>query len=134
MPGHATMEMNISVDEENIDQYLVMITYDVGNRINFNIGYSGDNFEIDPEFDFEIENVSTSMSIFKSFIKNTSPQEINSTFDELCWTITKQVVYKMKMNSEFMTSIHGGQLVWTPNRTSYGYTFKQNKGNGKEIG
>jgi len=125
MPGHATMELNISVDEENIDQYLVLITYDVGSKINFNIGYTGDNFEIEPEFDFGIENVSTHMSIFKSFIKNTGREEIKSAFDELCWTITKQVVYKMKMNSAFMTSIHGGQPVWTPNRTSYGYTFKR---------
>jgi hypothetical protein len=31
----------------------------------------------------------------------------------------------MKMNSAFMTSIHGGQPVWTPNRSSYGYTFKR---------
>ena len=125
MPGHATMELNISVDEENIDQYLVLITYDVGSKINFNIGYSGDNFEIEPEFDFGIENVSTYMSVFSSFIKNTSPEEIKSMFNELCWTITKQVVYRMKNNSEFMSSIHGGNAVWTPNRSSYGFTFKR---------
>jgi hypothetical protein len=119
------MELNISVDEENIDQYLVLITYDVGSKINFNIGYSGDNFEIEPEFDFGIENVSTYMSVFSSFIKNTSPEEIKSMFNELCWTITKQVVYRMKNNSEFMSSIHGGNAVWTPNRSSYGFTFKR---------
>jgi hypothetical protein len=119
------MELNISVDEENIDQYLVLITYDVGSKINFNIGYSGDNFEIEPEFDFGIENVSTYMSVFSSFIKNTSPEEIKSMFNELCWTITKQVVYRMKNNSEFMSSIHGGNAVWTPNRGSYGFTFKR---------
>jgi hypothetical protein len=44
MPGHATMELNISVDGENIDQYLVMITYEVGDRVTFNIGFTGDNF------------------------------------------------------------------------------------------
>ena len=125
MPGHATMELNISVDGENIDQYLVMITYDVGNKINFNIGYSGDNFEIEPEFDFGIENVSTHMSVFSSFIKNTSPFRIKSMFNELCWTITKQVIYRMKSNSEFMSSIYGGNAVWTPNRSSYGFTFKR---------
>jgi hypothetical protein len=32
-----------------------------------------------------------------------------------------------------MTSIHGGQPVWTPNRSSYGYTFKQNKGMVKKL-
>jgi hypothetical protein len=125
MPGHATMELNISVDEENIDQYLVLITYDVGSKINFNIGYSGDNFEIEPEFDFGIENVSTHFQIPVGFLTNPSYENIKSFFYELCWTITKQVVYRMKNNSEFMSSIHGGNAVWTPNRSSYGYTFKR---------
>jgi hypothetical protein len=125
MPGHATMELNISVDEENIDQYLVMITFDIGNKINFNIGYSGDNFEIEPEFDFGIENVSTHFQIPIGFLNNPSDENVKSFFNELCWTITKQVVYRMKSNSEFMTSIHGGNAVWTPNRSSYGFTFKR---------
>jgi hypothetical protein len=125
MPGHATMELNISVDEENIDQYLVMITYDVGNKINFNIGYSDNNFEIEPEFDFGIENVSTHFQIPVGFLTNPSNENIKSFFNELCWTITKQVVYRMKNNSEFMSSIHGGNAVWTPNRSSYGFTFKR---------
>jgi len=125
MPGHATMELNISVDEENIDQYLVMITYDVGNKINFDIGYSGDNFEIEPEFDFGVENVSTRFQIPVGFLTNPSNENIKSFFNELCWTISKQIVYRMKYNSEFMSSIHGGNAVWLPNRMSYGYTFKR---------
>ena len=131
MPGHAIMEMNISVDGKIIDQYLVMITYEIGDKIIFNIGYSGDDFEIEPEFDFGIENVSTSMSIFKPFIKNATPEEIKSTFDELCWTISRQVIYRMKSNSEFLSSIHGGQSVWNPNVR--GYRFKQNKGLIKKL-
>jgi hypothetical protein len=133
MPRHATMELNISVDEENIDQYLVMITYNVGDRVFFNIGYSGDNFEIEPEFDFGIENVSTHFQIPVGFLNNPSDENIKSFFNELCWTITKQVVYKMKSNSEFMSSIHGGNAVWTPNRSSYGFTFKENKGMVKKL-
>ena len=125
MPGHATMEMNISVDEENIDQYLVMITYDVGNKINFDIGYSGDNFEIEPEFDFDIENVSTHFQISIGFLNNPSDENIESFFNELCWTISKQIIYRMKNNSKFMSSIHAGNAVWTPNRSSYGFTFKR---------
>jgi len=126
MPGHATIEMNISVDEENIDQYLVMITYSVNdNRLVFNIGYSGDNFEIDPEFDFGIENVSTWFQISPQYINDSDDKTVKAIFDELCTTITKQVAYKMKLNPEFMSSIHGGNAVWTPNRSSYGYTFKR---------
>jgi hypothetical protein len=125
MPGHATMEMNISVDEENIDQYLVMITYDVGDNILFNIGYSGDNFEIEPEFDFDIENVSTHLKAGLSYLNKLDKETIKKVFDELCWTISKQVIYRMKSNSKFMSSINGGNAVWNPNRSSYGFTFKR---------
>ena len=125
MPGHATMELNISVDEENIDQYLVMITYNVGDRVFFNVEYSGDNFEIEPEFDFDIENVSTHFQIPIGFLNNPSDENIKSFFIDLCWTISKQIIYRMKSNSEFMSSIHGGNAVWTPNRSSYGFTFKR---------
>ena len=125
MPGHATMEMNISVDEENIDQYLVMITYDVGDNIFFNIGYSGDNFEIEPEFDFDIENISTHLNAGLGYLNNSDEETIKKVFDELCWTISKQVIYRMKSNSEFMSSINGGNAVWNPNRSSYGFTFKR---------
>ena len=125
MPGHATMEMNISVDEENIDQYLVMITFDIKDKIFFNIGYSGDNFEIEPEFDFGIENVSTHLNAGLDYLDKSDKETIKKVFDELCWTISKQVIYRMKSNSEFMSSIHGGNAIWTPNRSSYGFTFKR---------
>ena len=124
MPGHATMEMNISVDGENIDQYLVMITYDIGDRVTFNIGFTGDNFDIEPEFDFNIENLTVQTSFWKSFIKNARSMDIKDSFDEICWSISSKVVNKMKQNNEFMTSIRGGKS-WEPNRRSYGYTFKR---------
>ena len=39
MPNHATIELNISVDEDNIDQYLVMITYDFRKMKNIYNAY-----------------------------------------------------------------------------------------------
>ena len=32
-----------------------------------------------------------------------------------------------------MSKIHGGKSVWSPNRSSYGYTFKENKGMVKKL-
>jgi hypothetical protein len=132
MPGHATMELNISVDEENVDQYLVMITYDIGSKVRFTIGYSA-NDEIEPEFDFDIENVSTHFQIPVESLSNTTREYTKSIFDELCWTISKQIVYKMLTNNQFMSSVNGGNVVWRPNRLNYGFTFKQNKGMIKKL-
>ena len=131
MPGHATMEMNISVDGKIIDQYLVMITYGIGDKIIFNIGYSGDDFEIEPEFDFGIENASTQYQIPIGALNSLSDENVKAFFIELCWAISKPVVYRMKSNSEFLSSIHGGQSVWNPNVR--GYRFKQNKGLIKKL-
>jgi hypothetical protein len=143
MPNHATIELNISVDEDNIDQYLVMITYDVrkmeniynGNDILFTIGYSGDDFEIKPEFDFGIENVTNKVQIYISNFHYFDNKTINNTFDEICRRIESQVINKMKENDEFMLSITDGKgkTVWTPNRSSYGFTFKRNSGLIKKL-
>lgn len=132
MPGHAMMELNISVDEENIDQYHVMITYEIKNAVYFDIGYSGDNFEIEPEFDFDLENVSTSWRLATGFLNKLDPGIIKRVFDELCYQIEKQVVYRMKSTPEFMSSIHGGP-VWNPDRFNYGYTFQKNAGMVKKL-
>jgi len=143
MPNHATIELNISVDEDNIDQYLVMITYDIrkmeniynGNDILFTIGYSGDDFEIKPEFDFGIENVTNKLQIYISNFHYFDNKTINNTFDEICRRIESQVINKMKENDEFMLSITDGKgkTVWTPNRSSYGFTFKRNSGLIKKL-
>jgi hypothetical protein len=143
MPNHATIELNISVDEDNIDQYLVMITYDVrkmeniynGNDILFTIGYSGDDFEIKPEFDFGIENVTNKVQIYISNFHYFDNKTINNTFDEICRRIESQVINKMKENDEFMLSITDGKgkTVWIPNRSSYGFTFKRNSGLIKKL-
>ena len=143
MPNHATIELNISVDEDNIDQYLVMITYDVrkmeniynGNDTLFTIGYSGDDFEIKPEFDFGIENLTNKVQIYIPNFHYFDDKTIIGTFHEICRKIESQVINKMKENDEFMLSITDGKgkTVWTPNRSSYGFTFKRNSGLIKKL-
>ena len=132
MPGHAMMELNISVDEENIDQYNLMITYEIRDKIYFNIGYSGDDFEIEPEFGFCLEDVSSHWTLSLDFLNKTNHDVIKRVFNELLYNVSPQVIYKMRNNPEFMSSIHGG-TVWTPNRINYGYTFKENKGLVKKL-
>ena len=110
-----------------------MIIYSVGStKVNFDIGYSENN-AVKPEFDFGLENVSTRLDIPIRNLDETNETNIQRIFNELCWVIDKQVVYRMLNNSEFMPSIHGTGAVWRPNRMSYGYTFKQNKGMIKKL-
>jgi len=130
-PNNAIIELNISVDGENIDSYIVRINYEVKDRVLYNITYSNDYFE--PEFNFGLSRVSTKFTTPSDLIVKPTELIIKTVFDELCYNIEKQVVYKMLTNNEFMSSIHGSGAVWRPNKTSYGYTFKQNKGLVKKL-
>ena len=62
--------------------------------------------------------------------RNNPGQDVFHTF---CEDIKKWVIYSLKNNTEFMSKIHGGKSVWSPNRSSYGYTFKENKGMVKKL-
>ena len=130
-PNNAIIELNISVDGENIDAYIVRINYEVKDRVLYNITYSPDYFE--PEFNFGLGKVSTKFTTPSDLIIKPTELIIKTVFDELCYNIEKQVVYKMLTNNEFMSSIHGTGAVWRPNKMSYGYTFKQNKGLVKKL-
>ena len=130
-PNNAIIELNISVDGENIDSYIVRINYEVKDRVLYNITYSPDYFE--PEFNFGLGKVSTKFTTPSDLIMKPTQLVIKTVFDELCYNIEKQVVYKMLTNNEFMSSIHGTGAVWRPNKMSYGYTFKQNKGLVKKL-
>lgn len=132
MPGHAMMELNISVDEDDVDKYKIMIFYEIENKIFFHISYTSDDTDIEPQFDLGIENVSIDWSLSKAFLHRTSDDSIERVFDELCNTIAKQVLFRMKSTPEFMSFIHGGP-VWNPNRFNYGYTFDKNAGMVKKL-
>jgi hypothetical protein len=106
-----------------------------GNDILFTIGYSGDDFEIKPEFDFGIENLTNKVQIYIPNFHYFDDKTIIGTFHEICRKIESQVINKMKENDEFMLSITDGKgkTVWTPNRSSYGFTFKRNSGLIKKL-
>jgi hypothetical protein len=132
MPGHAMMTMNISVDGENIDQYYVMIVCVVENLVEFKIGFSGDDFEVEPEFDFKIEGLSINQVYGLSKFDFTTDKNTQELFDDLCNAILSRVINKMKDNDAFMKYINDGEALWYPNR-NYGFTFKENKGLVKKL-
>jgi hypothetical protein len=137
MPNNAIMMMRILLDGETIDQYEVMITYQISDKIYFDIGYAYDDFDIfdviETKFNFNLEDEVTQFQLPLNDITTSDNGKIEIIFNNMCSKITNQVVNSMKKNDEFMSSIHGGSSVWNPNRMSYGYTFKQNKGLIKKL-
>jgi hypothetical protein len=130
MPGHATMQLNISVNGENISQYLVMMIYEVEEMVRFIIDFEDINFEDDSDFIFDIKNLNLRFSL-KSI--RDDDNKIENFFDNLCYEISAYVIQVLKKNREFVNFLNGGKKTWEPNRMSYGFTFKQNKGLIKKL-
>ena len=132
MPGHATIDVNILIDGEKIDQYLCMVTSKFTSELaEFEITYTGDDIDIEPEFEFDLESKITRYLISRTALNDSDT--LNSVFDNICWKITSQILSSMKENKEFMKFLYGGQITWRPDRMNYGYTFKQNKGLIKKL-
>jgi hypothetical protein len=133
MPNNAIMMMRILLDGETIDQYEVMITYQIYDKIYFDY----DDFDIfdviETKFNFNLEDELTQFQLPLNDITTSNNGKIETIFNNMCSKITYQVVNTMKKNDEFMSSIHDNISVWEPRRGSYGYTFSKNKGMVKDL-
>jgi hypothetical protein len=133
MSGHATMQLNISVNGENINQYLVMMIYEVEELLEINIGFEDINFEDDSDFVFDIEKLNINLMFSLNSIKDDDDNRVENFFNNLCYEISQYIIPVLKKNREFVNFLNGGKKTWQPNRSSYGFTFKQNKGLVKKL-
>ena len=127
--SHAQIEMKISVDEDNIDGYYVYLSWDVIEatftaEIQFDFSFaSDDNFQ--PTFSADLDNTGYYNIKYNEayiFSEGNPGQEV---FEEICESISKRATYQLRNDNDFMSYIHDGKTVWSPNRSSYGYTFKR---------
>ena len=127
--SHAQIEMKISVDEDNIDGYYVYLSWDVIEatftaEIQFDFSFaSDDNFQ--PTFSADLDNTGYYNIKYNEayiFSEGNPGQEV---FEEICESISKRATYQLRNDNDFMNYIHDGKTVWSPNRSSYGYTFKR---------
>ena len=122
------IHLNISVDEDNVDSYNLLITYDTvfknnSKLVEFDV-YFSHNDEFTDDYGIDMEDGFRRYSYNFDYFAN--PQNTNQKlFNGFCSEISKSVVYFLKNSREFMSKINDGKIVWSPNRASYGYTFKR---------
>ena len=122
------IHLNISVDEDNVDSYNLLITYDIvltsnSKLVEFDV-YFSHNDEFTDDYGIDMEDGFRRYSYNFDYFVN--PQNTNKeVFSRFCSEISKSVIYYLKNSPEFMSKIHDGKTVWSPNRSSYGYTFKR---------
>ena len=127
--SHAQIEMKISVDEDNIDGYYVYLSWDIVEatftaEVQFDFSFATDD-EFQPVFSADLDNTGYNHIGYNEayiFWEGNTPQEI---FKEICESIAKRATNQLRNKNDFMSYIHDGKTVWSPNRSSYGYTFKR---------
>jgi hypothetical protein len=123
------IKLNISVDEDNVDSYNLLISYGINfssqnsKLVTFDVAFWA-NDEFTDDYGIDLEDGYRQFTYnYDSFV---SPQNSNQdVFYYICRDITKWVTRSLLNSPEFMSKIHDGKTVWSPNRTSYGYTFKR---------
>ena len=126
--SQAIISLKISIDEDNIDSYNLLISYGIdfttnSKLVEFDVAFSA-NEEFTDDYGIDMEDGFRQYSYTFDYFIN--PQNTNQeVFNRFCGDISKSVIYSLKNSPEFMSKIHDGKTVWSPNRSSYGYTFKR---------
>jgi hypothetical protein len=130
--NHYNVMMDLVVNGEIVDRYLLFIL------VSFEDDFINMNIELDGEEGFE-SNIDTDMSgesislqfgseYFKSYTQEEGFKRVMNSVYNLF------LKYGLKNDNKFRAlTLKDPRKVWTPNRPSYGYTFKQNKGLIKQL-
>ena len=129
--NHYNVMMDLVVNGKIVDRYLLYIL------VSFEDDFIDMNIELDGEEGFET-NTDTDMSgesIFikygTEFFKSKTPE---NGFRAIMDSVYRYYLRRLKNDNKFRAlTLKDPRKVWTPNRDSYGYTFKQNKGLIKQL-
>jgi hypothetical protein len=127
--SEAAIKLNISVDTDNIDSYSVLISYSVNSyssskAVVFDVSFSANDLPYYDEYGIDLEVGFRQFDYNYDWLKNSenTSQDVFNRFTE---DISKWVTRTLLNTPEFMSKIHDGKTVWSPNRASYSYTFKR---------
>ena len=128
--SQATIRLNISVDTKDIDNYSILISYGfnsergVNKMVYFDVAFSANDLPYYDEYGINLEVGYRQFDYNYDWITNRENTS-QDVFYRFCEDISKWVTRILFNTPEFMSKIHGGKTVWSPNRSSYGYTFKR---------
>jgi tetratricopeptide (TPR) repeat protein len=130
--NHYNVVMDLLIDGFVEDRYLlfILVSFD-NNFINMNIELDGDD-NFSPNIDTDLSGESISLQFGSEYFKSYTQEEgfkrvMNSVYNLF-------LKYGLKNDNKFRAlTLKDPRKVWTPNRPSYGYTFKQNKGLIKQL-
>jgi len=127
MSGKAVGNLKIYLNDELLDEYHVFVSYssNSNNKWNASVGFSED-FDEEPKFDFKLWE---GWGFDLTNLNFTDESRIS--FDNFVLDRVYRKIYENQEFERYLKGITGP--VWRPQRISYGYTFKENKGMIKKL-
>jgi hypothetical protein len=129
--NHYNVIMDLVVNGEIVDRYLLFIL------VSFKDSFINMNIELDGEQDFgtkidtDMSSESVLLRFFTEFFKSNTQED---GFRDIMNSVYFYYLKRLKNDNKFRAlTLKDTKKVWTPNRASYGYTFKQNKGLIKQL-
>jgi len=129
--NHYNVVMDLLIDGFVEDRYLlfILVSFD-NNFINMNIELDGDD-NFSPNIDTDLSGESIKLKVREDYFKNNS---VEQSFKSIMDSPYHLFLSKLRKDNKFLNLTRkDGKKVWNPNRLSYGYTFKQNKGLIKQL-
>lgn len=129
--NHYNVMMDLVVNGEIVDRYLLFILVSFKDDfITMNIELDGDD-SITPKIDNDLSGKSVFIKFGTEFFKSKSQED---GFIAIMNSVYNLFIKELKHDNKFRElTLKDPRKVWNPNRTSYGYTFKQNKGLIKQL-
>jgi hypothetical protein len=112
-----------------LDLYRMFVIYQLVDNKHFNFSISFDGGEMDDSsnfIDLNLENLNFNSTTLLP--KSIDLLYIDNTGDNIRTYIGNRILSHIKLNPALSQKVAGTSKIWQPNRPSYGYTFKQNKG------
>ena len=128
--NHYNVVMDLMVNNELLDRYLLFILVRFeDNFITMNIEFDGD--DITSKIDTDMSGESVLVTFGTEFFKSKTQED---GFRGIMNSVYRMGLGRLKTDNKFRALIFkDSKKVWYPNRLSYGYTFKQNKGLIKQL-
>jgi hypothetical protein len=130
--NHYNVIMDLVINGKIVERYLlfILVSFDENDFININVEFDGDeNFESNLDADMSGESIS--LQFGSEYFKSKTQED---GFRSVMSSVYNTFLHRLKNDNKFRElTLKDSKKVWSPNRASYGYTFKQNKGLIKKL-
>lgn len=123
--GHTEILLKSNKDEKIIDEYAIFIFCEIINDNSFKIEVT---FEGDAIGENNLQDLNLEVLKYKSVFPLNINVDPSLAAKKIRDIIANKIMVRVERNTDLINKVAGDIKVWRPNKSSYGYVFKENKG------